>query len=96
MKGQRGLYLAIALALCQMLSSLSGVRSCHLRSLVTLAQTHERTRVVLANVIFMTSLALRFGAALKWAGGQVIHLTFWVNIYMLMYWDKSVVDQGLS
>ena len=51
MKGQRGLHLVIALAWSQMLSSLSRVHSCHLRSVVTLAQTHERTRIVLANVI---------------------------------------------
>ena len=44
----------------------------------------------------MTSLALRHVAKLKWAGGQVIHLTFYVNIDMLMYWDKSVIDQDLS
>ena len=74
MKGQRGHYLAIALALCQMLSSLSGVRSCHLRSVVTLAQTHEHTRIVLANVILaglhdLFSFALRSKAKVgKWPG----------------------------
>ena len=80
MKGQRGLYLAIALALCHMLSSLSGVHSCHLRSVVTLAQTHEHTRVVLANII-LAGLHDLFSSALvaklKWASGQVIHLAFW-------------------
>ena len=80
MKGQKGHCLAIALALCQMLSSLSGMCSCHLRSVVTLAQTHERTWIVLANVI-LAGLHDLFSSALvaklKWASGQVIHLAFW-------------------
>ena len=51
MKGQRGLHLVIALAKRQVLSSLSRVCSCYLRSAFTLAQMSEHTWFVLANVI---------------------------------------------
>ena len=89
MKGQRGHYLAIALASCQMLSFLSGVRSCHLRSVVMLAQTHEHTRIVLSNLILaglrdLVSFAPRSKAKVgKWPGYSPYFLGEYLHVNVL-------------
>ena len=89
MKGQRGLHLVLALASSQMLSSLSRVCSCHLRSAVTLAQMSEHTWFVLANVILaglhdLFSFALRSITKVgRWPGYSPYFLGEYLHVNVL-------------